>query len=210
MKDLTEKQRQVLEFIEEFQEREGMAPTVSEISEFFGIKSSTAFAHLKALERKKELSRSSKARSINLSSMHNSRSSLRLFSGALIIPLLGRVNAGMPSESMEFKEDEFYVDSKLLNNANAENLFALRIQGESMRDLGMYDGDIIVVERNSNIRPGDVVVALVNNEVTVKSFYPKNGNIIELHPANNDFKIQSYPAGEVNIQGRVIFLQRQF
>ena len=208
MRTLTEKQKQILEFIEEFQEKEGMAPTVSEISEYFGIKSSTAFAHLKALERKKELSRSSKARSINLT--NSNASSMRLFAGALIIPLLGRVNAGMPSESMEFKEDDICVDRNMLNSSDAENLFALKIQGESMRDLGMYDGDIIIVERTSNIRKGDVVVALVHNEVTVKSYYPQNNRIIELHPANPDFKIQSYPASEVDIQGKVVLLQRRF
>ena len=207
MKDLTEKQRKVLDFIENFQEKEGMAPTVSEISEFFGIKSSTAFAHLKALERKKELSRSSKTRSINL--MNNNTQNMRLFAGALIIPLLGRVNAGMPSESMEFKENDICIDRQLLHSNNPDNLFALRIQGESMRDLGMLDGDIIVVEKIQNVRSGDIVVALVNNEVTVKTFRPAPGNIIELHPANPDFKIQSYPAEEVNIQGKVIFLQRQ-
>ena len=134
---------------------------------------------------------------------------MRLFSGALIIPLIGRVNAGMPSDNTEMKEDDIYIDKNLLHSSNAENLFALRIQGESMRDLGMFDGDIIVVEKNANVRPGDIVVALVNNEVTVKSFFPQKNNIIELHPANPDFKIQSYPAHEVNIQGKVIFLQRQ-
>lgn len=208
MKDLTEKQRKVLDFIEAFQEQEGMAPTVAEISEHFGIKSSTAFAHLKALERKKELSRSSKARSINLIN-NTGATSMRLFQGALVIPLLGRVNAGLPSESMEHKEDDICIDGNMINTRNPDKLFALRIQGESMRDLGMYEGDIIVVEKDCPIRPGDVVVALVNNEVTVKSFYPKSGNIVELHPANRDFKIQSYPAAEVEIQGKVILLQRQ-
>ena len=208
MRSLTEKQKQILEFIENFQENEGMAPTVSEISEYFGIKSSTAFAHLKALERKKELSRSSKARSINLANSANNP--MRLFPGALIIPVLGRVNAGMPSESMEYKENDICIDKSMLKCSDAENLFALKIQGESMRDLGMFDGDIIIVERTQNIRKGDVVVALVNNEVTVKSYFPQNGNIIELHPANPDFKIQSYPANEVDIQGKVVLLQRQF
>ena len=206
MKDLTEKQRKVLDFIENFQEQEGMAPTVAEISEHFGIKSSTAFAHLKALERKKELSRSSKARSINLI---NNGSPIRLFSGALIIPLIGRVNAGMPSESAEYKEADICIDKSMLNKSDAENLFALRINGESMRDLGMLDGDIIIVEKNAALRTGDVVVALVQNEVTVKSYFPKPGGIIELHPANKDYKIQTYHADEVAVQGKVIFLQRQ-
>ncbi len=206
MKSLTEKQKNMLDFIENFQEREGMAPTVAEISEYFGIKSSTAFAHLKALERKKELSRSSKARSINLSRRNEP---ISLFSGALIIPLLGRVNAGMPTENSEYKEGDICIDKSMLRNADADSLFALKINGESMRDLGMFDGDIIIVEKCTNVRGGDIVVALVNNEVTVKTFYRKN-NIIELHPANPDFKVQKYPANEVAIQGRVVLLQRQF
>ena len=207
MKELTEKQRKVLDFIENFQEEQGMAPTVAEISEYFGIKSSTAFAHLKALERKKELSRSSKARSINLANATGT--SIRLFSGALIIPLLGRVNAGMPTDNSEYKECDVTVDKSLLNAKNTDNLFALRINGESMREAGILDGDIIIVEKNLPVRAGDIVVALVHNEVTVKSYYPQTNGIIELHPANKDFSIQRYNADEVAIQGKVIFLQRQ-
>ena len=79
-----------------------------------------------------------------------------------------------------------------------------------MRDLGMYEGDIIIIEQDASIRSGDVVVALVNNEVTVKTYRPAPGNIIELHPANPDFQIQRYPASEVAIQGKVVLLQRQF
>ncbi|MBR2508682.1 MAG: repressor LexA [Lentisphaeria bacterium] len=208
MKSLTDKQRQVLNFIENFQEQQGMAPTVYEISDHFGIKTSTAFAHLKALERKKELSRSSKARSITLANKKNN--TLYLFSGALMIPLLGRVNAGMPSESEEYKEADICIDSSMLGKCSSEKLFALRIQGESMRDLGMYEGDIIIIEQDASIHSGDVVVALVNNEVTVKTYRPAPGNIIELHPANPDFQIQRYPASEVAIQGKVVMLQRQF
>ena len=207
MKELTDKQRKVLDFIENFQEQQGMAPTVAEISEYFGIKSSTAFAHLKALERKKELSRSSKARSINLA--NSTGNSIRLFSGALIIPLLGRVNAGMPTDNSEYKESDITVDKTMLNAKNPDNLFALRINGESMRDAGMLDGDIIIVEKNLPVRPGDIVVALVHNEVTVKSYYPQANGTIELHPANNEFSIQRYNADEVAIQGKVIFLQRR-
>ena len=207
MKTLTEKQKNILNFIEEFLEKEGMAPTVYEIAERFDIKTSTVFAHLRALQRKKQLSRSSKARSISLSGRRSE--GLNLPRGLFAIPLLGRVNAGMPSESEEYKEADICIDSSMLGKCSSEKLFALRIQGESMRDLGMFDGDIIIVEKNTSVRSGDIVVALVNNEVTVKSFFPQKNNIIELHPANPDFKIQSYPANEVNIQGKVIFLQRQ-
>lgn len=207
MKDLTDRQQQILGFIEEFQDREGMAPTVTEISDFFGIKSSSAFAHLKALERKKQLSRSSKARSINTFSKN--QRSVRLFGGSLIIPLLGRVNAGLPGEAVENIEQELVLDNSIVNAKNPENLFALKIQGESMRDIGMFENDIIIVERSVPIKNGDIVVALVNNEVTVKTFF-KRDSVIELHPANKDYQVQVYPANLVDIQGKVLALQRKF
>ena len=102
MKTLTEKQKNILEFIEEFLDREGMAPTVYEIADNFNIKTSTVFAHLRALQRKKQLSRSSKARSISL--MSRMRGARGVPHGALMIPLLGRVNAGAPAESLEYKD----------------------------------------------------------------------------------------------------------
>ena len=206
MKDLTEKQNQILEFIEEFQDKFNMAPTINEIAEHFNIKSSSAFSHIKALERKKQLSRSSKARSINRCSESKPR---RLPGGIFLIPVLGRVNAGLPFDATQYVEQEISIDTTLLQTADVENLFALKVTGESMRDLGIYEGDIIVVEKNSSVRNGDVVVALVNNEVTVKSFYRKD-TMIELHPANSDFKVQTYPAELVQIQGKVRMLQRCF
>ncbi len=210
MKALTEKQKNILEFIEDFLDREGMAPTVYEIADNFHIKTSTVFAHLRALQRKKQLSRSSKARSISLASRNRSGKSAPL--GAFMIPLLGRINAGAPSESLEFKEGEICVQSSLVADCAPEQLYALRIQGESMRDLGIYDGDVVIVAQNgTKPRPGDIVVALVQgNEVTVKSYFPKTGGRVELRPANPEFPIQVYPSIDVAIQGRVIGLQRKY
>ena len=210
MKTLTEKQKNILEFIEEFLDREGMAPTVYEIADHFNIKTSTVFAHLRALQRKKQLSRSSKARSISL--MSRMRGARGVPHGALMIPLLGRVNAGAPAESLEYKEGEICVTSAQVNDYPLDQLFALRVQGESMRDLGIYDGDIVIVAQTGNKpRPGDIVVALVQgNEGTVKSFVPKTGGRIELRPANPAYLPQYYAADQVKIQGRVIALQRKY
>ena len=210
MKTLTEKQRNILEFIEEFLDREGMAPTVYEIADHFGIKTSTVFAHLRALQRKKQLSRSSKARSISLANRTHSRH--KVPSGALLIPLLGRVNAGAPSESIAFKEGEVCVSSQLVPDVPPENLFALRVQGESMRDLGIFDGDIVIVaQTNSKPRSGDIVVALLQGgEVTVKSYFPKTQGRIELRPAIPEYNVQIYSAEEVSIQGRVVELRRKY
>ncbi len=210
MKTLTEKQKNILEFIEEFLEREGMAPTVYEIADHFGIKTSTVFAHLRALQRKKQLSRSSKARSISLINRPQGRT--RVPHGALLIPLLGRVNAGIPSESLEYKEGEICISNTLAPDCPPENLFALRVQGESMRDLGIFDGDIVVVAQSATKpRCGDIVVALLQGgEATVKSYFPRPQGRIELRPANSEYSVQVYPASEIAIQGRVVELHRRY
>ena len=209
MKTLTEKQKNILDFIEDFLDREGMAPTVYEIADQFDIKTSTVFAHLRALQRKKQLSRSSKARSISLNG--KKKTGVRLPRGLFAIPLLGRVNAGAPAESIEYKEQDIYI-SAIPAGCSADNMFALRVQGESMRDLGIYDGDIVIVaQTKTKPRNGDIVVALIQgNEVTVKTFKAVDPDTIELHPANADFKVQVYPANEVQIQGKVVALQRTY
>jgi repressor LexA len=211
MKSLTEKQKAMLEFIEDFQDRESMAPTVYEIAEHFGVKTSTVFAHLKALERKNQLQRSSKARSINLQN-RKQRNTVPHMSIAMPIPLLGRINAGEPAESREEIIGEIIVAQTLLAkfNASPEDVFALRVSGESMRDLGICEDDILIIKRTDNVRPGDIVVALVGGDVTVKSYFPLRNGMLELRPANCDFRTQIYKAEEVSVQGRVISLQRQF
>lgn len=206
MKGLTDKQRNMLDFIENFQDKEGMSPTVYEIADYFRIKTSTVFAHIRALQRKSFLVRSSKARSISLT---KPKRRPKHMSFVLPIPLLGRINAGLPVESLEHKESEIFCDPALLGGTDTKKIFALRIQGESMRDLGIMDGDIVIVKQEDSIKAGSIVVALVNSETTVKSYYP-HGSKIELRPANPDFKTQVYPSDHVQIQGQVIALQRKF
>ncbi len=207
MRELTEKQKNILEFIEDFADREGMAPTVYEIGEKFGIKTSTVFAHLKALQRKNQLTRSSKARSIAL---RNTRRPVSHMSFLVPIPLIGRINAGIPADTPEFKERDIYVEPSILARYPGDKFFALRVQGESMRDLGILEGDIIIVRQTKNVRSGDVVAALVSNETTIKSYYPLNQGKIELRPANPDFSTQIYNAQDVNVQGKIIGLQREY
>ena len=209
MRELTEKQRRILEFIEEFSEREGMSPTVYEIGAKFAIKTSTVFAHLKALQRKQQLTRSSKARSIALRQDKRQRRNTTHLSFMTAVPLLGRINAGVPADSKEFYERDIYVDSQLLARYPGDAFFALRVQGESMRDMGIMDGDIVVVRQTLNVRSGDVVAALVDGDATVKSYYPLNDGRIELRPANPDYSTLLYPAEEVAVQGKVIMLQRE-
>ena len=209
MKELTQKQKNILDYIDDFLDREGMAPTVYEIADHFGIKTSTVFAHLKALQRKEQLSRSSKARSIALRNRPQRPAGAHM-SFILSIPLLGRINAGMPSDSPAVAEGTVMVTGKLAELGQAHQLFALRVNGESMRDLGILDGDIVIVQADCEVKSGDVVAALVNNETTVKSYYLRRGGMVELHPANEEFSVQCYPAADVTVQGKVIALQREF
>ena len=126
------------------------------------------------------------------------------------IPLLGRINAGMPADSPELKERDIYVEPSLLAKYPGDKFFALRVNGESMRDLGVLDGDIVVVRQTVNVHSGDIVVALVNNETTVKSFFPLTQGRVELRPANPDYATQLYSAVDVQLQGKVIALHREY
>lgn len=206
MKGLTTKQQEILDFIDEFQRRQGMAPTVYEIGDHFGIRSATAFAHLRALQRKGYVNRSSKARSLSL--VGGTRGSTGSFT--LSIPLLGHIAAGAPLLAEEHVEKQIVFDPALLpRGAGGHKLFALRVFGDSMRDLGILDGDTVVAKQTGQANLGDVVIALVGNETTVKSLYLRN-NLVELRPANPAFKSQFHPPDKVFIQGVVIALLRTF
>ncbi len=207
MKALTEKQKNMLDYIEDFIEQEGMAPTVYEIADFFSIKTSTVFAHLRALQRKSRITRTSKARSI---SIKNTKNKTKHMSFLLPIPLLGRINAGSTASNLEYKEGEIFVNPVMISNKDGSDAFALKVHGQSMRDLGIYEDDIIIVEKVDNVNPGDIVVALVQEETTVKSYFPLRGGRVELRPANNDFNTQVYPDAHVHIQGKVVGLHREY
>lgn len=207
MKGLTDKQRKMLEFIGTFSEEEGMAPTVYEIADQFDIKTSTVFAHIQALQKKGFLTRSSKARSIALAKKVKTNKANRAH--IVEIPLIGRICAGMPADSPEHREGTISCDSSFLKG-NISKLFALKVNGESMREIGILDGDVVIVQQTHNIRRGDIVVAMVDNETTVKSYYPAPDARVELRPANQEFNSQFYPVENVSIQGRVVSLQRQY
>ena len=208
MNALTEKQKNILDFIDDFQEKNGVPPTVQEIADHFAVKSSTVFAHLRALQRKKEISRTSKARSISL--LNHQRTLSNMPSGIWTIPLLGQISAGEPAESVSLNGEEYQVPAGIGGCTDKSRLFALQVSGESMRDLGIFDGDTVVVQKDCPVKNGDVVVALVNNKTTVKSYFLQKSGKVELHPANADFKVQTYDASEVALQGKVIALQREF
>ncbi len=206
MKGLTARQQYILDFIQEFANREGMPPTVYEIADHFDIKAATAFAHVRALQRKGRVSRTSKARSLTV--LRNDKP--RHMSLTLSIPILGRISAGMPLLAEEHVEGSLRVDPRFLpHGVSEQNLFGLKVFGDSLRDAGVLDGDLVVARASETAGEGDLAVALVENETTVK-FIHFAGDHIELRPANPDYPAQSYPAEQVFIQGLVVALQRTF
>ena len=207
MKGLTTKQQEILNFIEKFINTKGMAPTVYEIADHFDIKSATSFAHIRALQRKGYLTRSSKARSLALTRTTTMPKHLSL---TLSVPVLGRISAGMPLMAEEHVESTIQFDPKLLPaSAGSSEIFALEVNGESMREAGILDGDFVIATAANTARIGDIVVAMVNGDTTVKFLYIHQ-NQVELRPANSEFKSQFYSPEEVSIQGKVVALQRTY
>lgn len=200
-RDITARQKAILEYIAENIESKGFPPTIQEIGAYFGIASTNGvFDHLKTLERKGFIERSPKARSIRLTQKALSGVFRK---GGIALPLVGRVAAGQPLLALENVEDYIFVSPDLVGG----DAFCLQVAGESMIDAGLLAGDIIMVDRTLSARPGDIVVALIDGEATVKFYYPK-GDIVELRPANRQMNPMVYPAAEVSIQGVVVALQR--
>lgn len=199
--DITPRQAAVLNFIAECIEEHGYPPTIQEIGQHFGIASTNGvFDHLKTLERKGFIERSSKARSIRLTPKAAAGLTRR---HADALPLVGRVAAGYPLLAVENIEEYVRVSPRLARR----NAFCLRVTGDSMIDAHILEGDIIVVDRDRRPAPKDIVVALVEDEATVKYYYPKDG-VVELRPANAAMSPMFFPAEQVHLQGVVISLQR--
>lgn len=173
-KELTKRQRQILDYIYEYAAEEGYPPTIRQIGANFGIRSPNGVAdHLKAIERKGEIKlRKNTARGIEL-----------LKSPQKGIPLIGRIAAGEPILAAENIDDYIAIERMFPIDGKC---FALRVKGESMKDSGILDGDIVVVRSQSVAKNGDIVVAIIDDEATVKFFY-REKHSIRLQPANEDY-----------------------
>jgi repressor LexA len=178
MRELTSRQRDILNFIRSFSVRHGVPPTVREIGERFKITPRAAFDHLRALERKGMLQR-------RQSATRTSRALVVVDAGASkaayrSVPVLGRIAAGTPLLAEENREGELAIAPSSLPG-RAEELFALRVRGDSMIEAHICDGDLILVRRQDSAQPNDIVVAMVDGEATVKRF-ARHGDQIELRP----------------------------
>ena len=179
--DLTVRQTEILDFIRQTVRNTGMPPTRAEIATTFGFKSpNAAEEHLRALERKGTLTiASGTARGIQLAEqIAGTMQSINA------LPLIGRVAAGSPIHAEQNIDRHVPVDATMFKPAAD---YLLKVKGESMKDIGILDGDYLAVHSQREARTGQVVVARIGNEVTVKRFV-RNGNTIELLPENADFK----------------------
>ena len=175
---------------------EGRPPTIREVQEEFRFSAvETARAHLEVLVREGRLSkREGESRGLELPALEG-------FRLPRLVPILGRVQAGALSTAVE--DLEGYVPAE----TSRDELFALRVRGESMTGAGIFEGDLVLVRRQDTARSGEIVVALVEDEATVKRLRLR-GHRIELHPENPECEVIVPPRGECRILGRVIEVRR--
>jgi repressor LexA len=200
---LTRRQKQILDHIGAYIEKEGYAPSFEEIADAFGYSSlATVHEHLSNLERKGYIRKAyNESRSIELVKG-------QAVPGAVELPLLGEVAAGLPIEAVEHRETVL-VPPDLLRKAG-EN-YVLRVVGDSMIEEQIRDGDYIIVNSRPTAENGEMVVALIGGEAaTVKKLYREGDGRIRLQPANAAMRPMYFPADEVQIQGIVVGVIRKY
>jgi repressor LexA len=198
---VTRRQKEVLDFISAFVERNGYSPSFEEIARGLDLKSlATVHKHITNLQNKGALQRGhNRSRSIDVLPQ---RSRVRSFDR---LPLMGRIVAGLPVEAVQTSESISLSD--IVGN---REVFALEVRGDSMRDEHIVDGDYVLVERVRSARDGEIVVALVKgSETTLKRFYLERP-VVRLQPSNIDMEPIYVPAPQVEIQGRVLGMIRRY
>lgn len=187
----------VMDYIRKFSEENGYTPSVREIGQECGIKSTaTVHSYLEKLQSRGYLSKTTnKKRSVTLAK-----------SNGISIPLIGTVTAGQPIFAYENYEDYYTFP---VGEFRGEDLFMLRVEGTSMIDAGIMNGDKIIVRRQQTAENGEIVVALVEDSATVKRFFRRDGQII-LHPENEALSDMVFEDGQVAILGKVVGLMRNY
>ena len=190
---ITKKQLEILQFIEDYQRKNnGISPSLEEIKNHFKLNAvSTVFGHLERLKKEGLIEKE-----------WNSKRGIKI---KRKIPLIGVVAAGLPVEAFENIE---YIEIPDYLLSGGEN-FALKVSGNSMVDEGIFDGDLIILNKNKNPENGDLVIAMVDGEMTLKKYY-RIGDKIKLQPANPNFKPIYVNEKNIKIQGIVIALIRKF
>lgn len=194
---LTERQRNILQFLKRYVSRRGYPPTLREIAQNFRIKWTQGIEkHLRALQKKGYIKRSSGARSIEIMGFSQGRS----------IPVVGTIAGGKPILAEENIEKTFALSKDLLSGK--DNYF-LKVEGDSMREAGILDGDYVLVRPQSIAEKGEIVAASIGDEATVKYFFPEKNRVV-LKPANSDFKplVLNEGSDDFRILGKVTLVLR--
>jgi len=205
MEKLTGKQQIILDILKKLIAKNGYPPTVREIGKEAKLSSpATIHFHLKQLEEKGYIKKDdNKNRTLEILVPNEY---LEKDEKIIDVPLLGKVTAGSPIEAIEIPDELFSLPANLITNH--DEVFTLKVSGESMINVGIYDGDILIVERQNTAKNGDTVVAMNdNNEVTVKTFYKEDG-YFRLQPENDT--MEPIILKECTILGKAIGLYRKF
>jgi repressor LexA len=206
---LTRRQKDVLDFLADFIEKNGYSPSYEEIAAGLDLASlATVHKHVSALESKNYLRRGfNQSRSLEISSKYlTERRNHRSQANPLEMPLLGRIAAGSPVEAIQGNERLAFGDF-----TGNPNTFALEVRGESMIEDHICSGDYVLVERVSEVRDGEIVVALVDGtEATLKRFYREPDGTVRLQPANSLMQPIRVKPDAVQVQGRVLAVLRKF
>jgi repressor LexA len=201
--DITERQQQVLDFIEGFQLENGKSPTLKEIKNHIGVSSdNSVLKHLSALKKKGYIEKDDTPRGIKLLDTIKEK----LQSNFTNLPVLGAIPAGGPVISEEYTESWVTVDNSRV--PNPESSFMLRVTGESMINAGIYEGDMLICDSKKEPRPTDIVIALVDGENTVKRLVSKGG-VYHLQAENPEYE-DIFPMRDLEVQGVVIGLIRTY
>jgi repressor LexA len=197
---LTKRQKELLDYLAEYIEQNGYAPTLEEIGRNFSLGSlATVHKHLQNLERKGHIRRlANRSRALEIMPRDGAHATVQ-------VPLLGRVAAGTPIEPVENAES-VELPEELLGRGET---FALRVQGDSMKNDGILDGDVVVIESRNAVENGATVVALVHGEATLKRFF-RAGNRVRLEPANERIDPILAAAEDVQVRGEVVALLRRY
>lgn len=211
MRELTSRQRDVLGFIRSFSGRHGVPPTVREIGERFHVTPRAAFDHLRALERKGMLQRRTTTRRTS-----RALTLAEPAAGYRSVPILGRIAAGRPLLAAENREGELPVAASALPGGDGDDVFALRVRGDSMIEAHICDGDLVLVHRQDTAQPNDIVVAWLESETSEGEATVKrllwDGPRIVLKPENRALTplVVDPAKRRVQILGKVIGVLRGF
>lgn len=207
---LTKRQKQVLDFVADFVEKNGYSPSYEELAEGLGLASlATVHKHVRALETKHYLTRGyNQSRSLEVSPRYLDEQRMYSTHGPApvqSVPLMGRIAAGVPVEAIENQENLSFGDF-----SSNPGTYALQVRGESMIEDHICSGDYVLVQKADSVRDGEIVVALVEgSDATLKRFYDEGENV-RLQPANAGMEPIRVPKKDVQIQGRVLAVLRKY